>query len=330
MNGRTCQLCGKPLSRIRVGAGGDFCSREHRNQHRLRCGMDRLMEANQMASLMRRREHLKPLNAMDAHSAAAAHRRPFSEPAPWKPAGTPFARRVAPRLHARMRASGDYARFRPGDGAGTQRRIEPAPARNRRRAPMLRTRAGQVRRAQLRASVALLRYHVLDCEGNRRLFGPVLRTFRRPLAFTQRTPNLAAPKVHATRVTRGFLVLARKGRDIRVSASQAFRIPRPLLPRPAFQAQLDVVMSWPGILPVRSRIPVAAPGYRPGGVTIPVSEIVLPAAPPAHTPIGLPGLATLVSRPVNAASGHRVGQSPFVVQDPLWFRGSAGQEDDEV
>jgi hypothetical protein len=35
---------------------GDFCSREHKNQFRLRRGMDRLQEANKVASLMRRRE----------------------------------------------------------------------------------------------------------------------------------------------------------------------------------------------------------------------------------------------------------------------------------
>jgi hypothetical protein len=62
MNGRTCLLCGKPLSRIRVGSGEDFCSREHRNQYRLRRGMDRLHEANKVASLMRRRENPKPIS----------------------------------------------------------------------------------------------------------------------------------------------------------------------------------------------------------------------------------------------------------------------------
>ncbi|HUB82449.1 MAG TPA: hypothetical protein VMB03_26815 [Bryobacteraceae bacterium] len=63
MNGRTCQLCGKALSRFGVGSGGDFCSREHRNQFRLRLGMDRLMEANKVASLMRRRENAKAIPA---------------------------------------------------------------------------------------------------------------------------------------------------------------------------------------------------------------------------------------------------------------------------
>lgn len=58
MSVRTCQLCGKPLGRIRVGAG-DFCSREHRNQFRLRRSMDHLLEANKVASLMRRRENPK-------------------------------------------------------------------------------------------------------------------------------------------------------------------------------------------------------------------------------------------------------------------------------
>jgi len=63
MTGRTCQLCGKPLSRFAVGSGGDFCSREHRNQFRLRLGMDRLVEANKVASLMRRRENAKTIPA---------------------------------------------------------------------------------------------------------------------------------------------------------------------------------------------------------------------------------------------------------------------------
>jgi hypothetical protein len=63
MTGRTCQLCGKALSRFTVGSGGDFCSREHRNQFRLRLGMDRLMEANKVANLMRRRENAKSIPA---------------------------------------------------------------------------------------------------------------------------------------------------------------------------------------------------------------------------------------------------------------------------
>src|SRR3954453_24034893 len=56
MSAKTCQLCGKPLSRLRVGGDAEFCSREHRNQYGLRRGMDRLVEADKVTSLMRRRE----------------------------------------------------------------------------------------------------------------------------------------------------------------------------------------------------------------------------------------------------------------------------------
>src|ERR1035438_373902 len=57
MSAKACLLCGKPLGRLRVGGDGEFCSREHRNQPRLRRGMDRLEEANKVTSLMRRREN---------------------------------------------------------------------------------------------------------------------------------------------------------------------------------------------------------------------------------------------------------------------------------
>ena len=60
MSVKTCQLCGKPLGRK---GDGDFCSSEHRNQFRLRRGMDRLEEANKVASLMRRRENPRQIPA---------------------------------------------------------------------------------------------------------------------------------------------------------------------------------------------------------------------------------------------------------------------------
>jgi hypothetical protein len=63
MSAKTCLLCGKPLSKIWIGAG-EFCSREHRNQYRMRRGMDRLLEANQVASVIRRREIPKPISSL--------------------------------------------------------------------------------------------------------------------------------------------------------------------------------------------------------------------------------------------------------------------------
>jgi hypothetical protein len=79
MSVKTCQLCGKPLGRLRVGGDGEFCSREHRNQFRLRRGMDRLTEANKVAILMRRRETLRQVPPDLLLSRASQQPRPFSE-----------------------------------------------------------------------------------------------------------------------------------------------------------------------------------------------------------------------------------------------------------
>jgi hypothetical protein len=80
MNAKSCQLCGKPLSRLRVGSDGEFCSREHRNQHRLRAGMDRLEEANKVTSLMRRRENPRHISAARLMCNSALEQRAFLEP----------------------------------------------------------------------------------------------------------------------------------------------------------------------------------------------------------------------------------------------------------
>src|ERR1051326_2877496 len=82
VSARACQLCGKPLSRIRVGTEGEFCSREHRNQFRLRQGMDRLMEANNVANLMRRRERPKSIMPNGLDSRAAVERRAYDQGPP--------------------------------------------------------------------------------------------------------------------------------------------------------------------------------------------------------------------------------------------------------
>ena len=87
MSVKTCQLCGKPLGRMR-GADGEFCSREHRNQFRMRQGLDRLEEANKVASLMRRRENLKPIPTTQLAAGTAAESRAVVTPAQY-PTRTP-------------------------------------------------------------------------------------------------------------------------------------------------------------------------------------------------------------------------------------------------
>ncbi len=57
MSANACQLCGKPLSRIRLLREGNFCCREHREEYRLRRGLSRLLEASEVSQLERRKEH---------------------------------------------------------------------------------------------------------------------------------------------------------------------------------------------------------------------------------------------------------------------------------
>src|SRR3954452_5580351 len=80
MAARTCMLCGKSLSRIWAGNGEDFCSREHRNQYRLRRGMDRLLEVNKVANVMRRRENPRQIPTASLRSKGNASQRGFLDP----------------------------------------------------------------------------------------------------------------------------------------------------------------------------------------------------------------------------------------------------------
>jgi len=81
---KTCRLCGRPLSRIRVGGDEDFCSREHRNQFRLRNSMGRLLEANKVANVMRRRETLRQIPVAQLQYPVEMKARPGTVVAPFQ------------------------------------------------------------------------------------------------------------------------------------------------------------------------------------------------------------------------------------------------------
>src|ERR1041384_2100290 len=112
MAARTCMLCGKALSRIWAGNGEDFCSREHRNQYRLRRGMDRLLEANKVANVMRRRENPRQIPTARLHSTGAASPRGFFDPQlarDVQPASL-APPKIQPALHNRLEG---WPMFRP-------------------------------------------------------------------------------------------------------------------------------------------------------------------------------------------------------------------------
>ena len=121
MSARSCQLCGKSLSRLRVGGDGDFCSKEHRNQYGLRRGMDRLEEANKVTSLMRRRENPRQISPARLMCNTALATRGFlkSEVYPPRSEGMAFAPvfRIPepPRLST---VAGQYVEPRAGRSPG--------------------------------------------------------------------------------------------------------------------------------------------------------------------------------------------------------------------
>ncbi len=184
MSARVCQLCGKALSRIRVGTEGEFCSREHRNQFRLRQGMDRLMEANKVANLMRRREMPKPIVPQQVESGSSLEQRSFAQP-----------------LAMPVRATVVLKETRiAGGGKGA--------------------RLGQSRRAQ----IALVRFHVLATGEKRRAskiaLHPSLALF---LAPRNRRGGMRASDRPAA-PSRKIQVGARRGDMLRVSGNAGFRL----------------------------------------------------------------------------------------------------------
>src|SRR5437879_845520 len=143
MSVKTCQLCGKPLSRLRVGADPEFCSKEHRNQFKMRRGMDRLVEVNKVANLMRRRESprqitfsslmcqsaITPRGYFDAER-TAIHTTPFQRETGYHAFEQPHITAhaddcIAPRTR---RHSGQKAIRRPNTGKIRIQNIDPRPS----------------------------------------------------------------------------------------------------------------------------------------------------------------------------------------------------------
>ncbi len=234
MNARACQLCGKPLSRIWVGSGGDFCSREHRNQYRLRRGMDRLQEESKVASLMRRRENPKALPFARLAGAYAVAQRGFFQgriPSSQRELGAlPQSR---PILAASLSPKAEnYLAPRPV-------RPEGRPARTAEGRPGLLFHTGEptlpVRRwnpavALAQARFATSRDRVFGAEGRRREFGilrhPILRLhFDRGAIPLDPAGPPALSYLRKPRPARTVRLSPKRGNALRVSSRLAFGLP---------------------------------------------------------------------------------------------------------
>ena len=265
MNARTCQLCGKPLSRFAVGSGGDFCSREHRNQYRLRLGMDRLMEANKVASLMRRRENAKQISA--EFLLADCNIAPRSYPPARIPVQNPSMRGLkptraglfAPRVPKRSDKAAKLGYVKVALAA--QPRSLPLAMSGGRNVIPLAPRSHKLAVEIPQSRQAIVRDCILKPDAGPREFG-ILR--HPPLRVHIGSENhkrysitpVGAHSLKSSQRTHTLRNRPVEGKELRVSASAGFRLPEP----------------------VRPVIELA----KPGPVAMPFSRRALEVAPPAR------------------------------------------------
>jgi len=234
MTGRTCQLCGKPLSRFSVGSGGDFCSREHRSQFRLRLGMDRLTEANKVASLMRRRENAKAFPAAQLTTdykgsprAAGPIRVPVSQAAlrtrplltvALEPTAISAVSRGPRPLRPAANPAGSVARLLESTDSFTGRQTR----------PMLPTRSIQFSAQLLAAGIARSRSGSSSIKQRRReatLGWSLARTCFGVDGIQIRPAPLAIRSAQEPQKALPLTSSADRGRDLRVSGGSGFRLP---------------------------------------------------------------------------------------------------------
>jgi hypothetical protein len=305
MAARTCLLCGKPLSRIWAGTGEDFCSREHRNQYRLRRGMERLSEANHIATVMRRREQPKHIAPNELRAPGAVSPRGFLDPARTRlpqmvvptvrPAGGPQLK-SADRFVAPCAIAGDAGESRdvaapripawpqavPRVGASLVAHVNCAP-------PM------PARRAQKGAASgrpALVKWA-----------GRVL-----PLAA-----RLAITQQRAEFPMRAAKVPLCRGRALRVSTAAAFRIPQSMAPPIRFTPPQTNELPSPGAKALTMALPPAKVERFPQGIETEAQAMRLPPAPPPdfQRRFRWPEALEMSLEFRNAVNGHRCSTVPF-------------------
>jgi hypothetical protein len=329
MSARSCQLCNKPLSRIWVGSDGDFCSREHRNQYRLRQGMDRLQEANKVANVMRRREHMKPLNNIRQAAASSASRRGF------------FQMRIVPQTRPLLSASPlaielpavqiktDSGSFIPPRAAAGRHSATPRAAggvqfANRRRHQISTRRLMKLsshiqpaapRQADIcrRTESHRREFGMARCSGLRMVFG-----HNKISPSGARFPGAQSPGGARTKVT------AVRGNALRVSSSCKIRVRKLDRPRVPIAAAIHSGLQWIE----KSRTPVAhppldGPKQHYPALAIPFGELVCPPGPAAAF-----ASPSLQRRPAELRKPSALRGTPAIArsEDITWNTPAEGME----
>ncbi|HXB70848.1 MAG TPA: hypothetical protein VNY05_21620 [Candidatus Acidoferrales bacterium] len=256
MNARTCQLCGKPLSRLR--AEGDFCSKEHRNQYGLRAGMNRLQEANKVSSLMRRRENLRQIGPtrLICNSARAAR---LCDPPKLlstqvRPAGARpvFSISGKPRMPNAPQKCQDPA---PSSMPGVSSFRQPNPARLRlgtnTQVLALPKRSLRLGAALVQASMSQLGTAAADAKPHHRPMerlphGKIRVELGLGPALLRRADALGSLSIHQASRTCNVRTAPKKGKALRVSTAIGFHVPPAHLRRHASQPAMRNDLVWPG------------------------------------------------------------------------------------
>jgi hypothetical protein len=322
MNGRTCQLCGKPLSRIWAGGGGDFCSREHRNQYRLRCGMDTLLEANKHANLMRRRDTPRqfPLAQLQSNSAVATRSFGPVQPAARRPELRPLPVSGSP-ANARFQTGDSH--FLPPAAAGASSAAQPRSAtkpgaRSGNRLAPLPPRSRKMPVALARAGAVPVRFTSNAPPGARRSFVMLAHPSPRPVISARAFRSLVLEPLGniSTRRAHTLKLAGKVGNAFRVSGNKGFRLPKLALRKTASAGPSAKGLPFPEILTLRG---TADAGRSIAAYPAEQGFAIAAARPPVfHQDGPRAGLASAAPVMLPAPEPHenRLDQHQFAWQSP--------------
>jgi len=310
MAAKTCLLCGKSLSRIWAGTGEDFCSREHRNQYRLRRGMDRLLEANKVANVIRRREMPRQIPVEQLRAAGDENPRGFLEARRLE--ANPAEFRIPESRPAQTATLAGRSEFlRPVSDCEVEPIALPGPSITSQAAPAF----PPARAAVLWSEVAPAPPVAAGAKVAR------IET-RRRAAVTPRSKRAPVPKQTALappHSTAAYGAPPRKlfapaaGRALRVSLSAGFRAPGWQLRATGLEHAPIAGMQWPGVRPIDTTAPMSPRQPFASAIAPGEPEMRLPAGPRPDfgARFRWPGAIAVSIEFVNAADGHRSAFVPF-------------------
>jgi hypothetical protein len=288
--------------------------------------MDRLQEANKVASVMRRRENPRPLKASRLINGGPREPRGFtdSKTAPQQPVSIP---QLAPAQPPHMAPTGDLVAIPLAAPGATSRSLCPAPLPIRATTPVtVPLRIVAAKPAPRSAPpVHGMAKGTAAAQMRRRLMVGPWRSSTRPVLGAV-LPRVDPPRVYpvAENARPGALTTAAsaaKGRALRVSLAAGFRIPEWKLRAQLFRGPLAPGMVWPGPHPLQSQphglAAAATLAELSPAQILNTPEMRIPAAP---TPIFLTAFRWPEAKAIslafaNPAILHRSAFVPFTTSD---------------